>query len=170
MARKVTSTSKTTWRWGLEKRYLVKLASEERDYLHQLLSAGSERARKLTRARIILKASEGWTDKSIHEALDVSIPTIARVRRRFAEERLQAALNRRPPNREYRRKLDGSGEAHLIALACSPPPEGRSHWSLRLLSERLVTLEQVEVESVSYETVRRVLKKTNSSRGGSSVG
>ena len=154
----------------MKKRNVVKLASEERDYLHLLLSAGSERARKLTRARVLLKADECWTDKSIHEALDVSMPTIARVRRRFAEEGLQAALNRRPPNREYKRKLDGSAEAHLIALACSPPPEGRSHWSLRLLSDRLVALEQVEVESISYETVRRVLKKTNSSRGVSSVG
>ena len=154
----------------MSKRHVVKLASEEREYLRSLLSAGSERVRKLTHARVLLKADERWTDRSIHEALDVSMPTIARVRRRFAKEGLQAALNRRPPNREYERKLDGTAEAHLIALACSPPPEGRSHWSLRLLSERLVTLEQVEVESVSYETVRRVLKKTNSSRGVSSVG
>ena len=154
----------------MRKRYVVRLASEEQEYLHELASAGSERARKLAHARILLKASEGWTDRSIHEALDVSMPTVARVRRRFVEEGLQAALNRRPPDREYKRKLDGSAEAHLIALACSPPPEGRSQWSLRLLSDRLVALEQVEVETVSYETVRRVLKKTNSSRGGSSVG
>ena len=148
----------------------MKLASKEKGYLRELASAGTERARKLAHARILLKANEGWTDNSIHQALDVSMPTIARVRRRFVEEGLQAALNRRPPDGEYKRKLDGKAEAHLIALACGPPPEGRSQWSLRLLSDRLVALEQVEVESVSYETVRRVLKKTNSSRGGSSVG
>lgn len=154
----------------MRKRYVITLATEEKEYLHRLVSAGRERARKLAHARVLLKAHESWTDKSIHEALDVSIPTIGRVRRRFVEEGMQAALNHRPPNRDYKRKLDGSAEAHLIALACSPPPEGCSRWSLRLLSDRLVTLEQVEVESVSYETVRRVLKKTNSSRGRSSVG
>ena len=98
------------------------------------------------------------------------MPTVARVRRRFFEVGLQAALNRRSPNRVYQRKLDGSAEAHLIALACSQPPEGRSRWTLRLLADRLVTLEQVEIDSVSYQTVRRVLKKTNSSRGRSSDG
>ena len=154
----------------MRKRYFVRLASEETGYLHGLVSAGREKARKLTHARILLKANEGWTDRSIQRALDVSLPTVARVRRRFAQEGLQAALNRRPPNREYRRKLDGNGEAHLIALACSPPPEGRSRWTLRLLSDKLVTLEQVELGSISYQTVRRVLKKTNSSRGGLSDG
>ena len=154
----------------MRKRYIVKLSSEERDDLHRLVSAGRDRARKLAHARILLKADESWTDKSIHQAFDVGMSTIARVRRRFAQEGLQAALNRRPPNREYKRKLDGSDEAHLIALACSPPPEGRSRWTLRLLSEELVTLEQVEVGSVSYQTVRRVLKKTNSSHGRSSDG
>ena len=158
------------WRWDLRKRYVVKLSSEERDDLHRLVSAGREKARKLAHARILFKVDECWTDKSIHQALDVSTSTIARVRRRFAEEGLHAALNRRPPNREYIRKLDGSAEAHLIALECSSPPEGRSRWTLRLLSEKLVTLEQVEVGSVSYQTVRRVLKKTNSNHGRSSDG
>ena len=145
----------------MRKRYVVRLASKERDYLHRLLSAGTESSRKLARARILLRANDSWTDKSVQQALDVSIPTVARVRRRFCEEGLQAALDRRPPNRVYKRKLDGSAEAHLIALVCSQPPEGRSRWTLRLLSDRLVTLEQVEIDSVSYETVRRVLKKTN---------
>ena len=144
----------------MRKRYVVNLAAKERHLLVQLLSSGSESSRKLTRARVLLKADESWTDKSIHQALDVSMPTIARVRRRFFEEGIQAALDRRPPNRVYKRRLDGSAEAHLIALACSQPPEGRSRWTLQLLSERLVALEQVEVDSVSYETVRRVLKKT----------
>ena len=143
----------------MRKRYVVRLSPEERDDLHQLVSAGREKARKLAHARILLKADECWTDKSIHQALDVSMPTVARVRRRFFEEGLRAALDRRPPNRVYHRKLDGSAEAHLIALACSQPPEGRSRWTLRLLSDRLVTLEQVEIDSVSYQTVRRVLIK-----------
>ena len=103
----------------MRKRHVVRLASEEKEYLHELVSAGSEKARKLAHARILLKANEDWTDRSIHQALDVSMPTVARVRRRFAEEGLQAALNRRPLNRVYERKLDGSSEAHLIALACS---------------------------------------------------
>jgi hypothetical protein len=86
---------------------------------------------------------------------------VARVRKRYVQEGLEAALNRRPPNREYQRKLDGKQEAHLLALACSQPPEGRARWSLRLLADRLVELEVVE--EVSYQTVRRILKKTNSS-------
>jgi hypothetical protein len=98
----------------------------------------------------------------------VSQPTVARVRRQFVEQGLEAALNRRPPRREYRRKLDGEQEAHLIALACGAPPEGYGRWSLRLLADRLVELEQVE--TVSYQTVRRVLKKTNSNPGASSSG
>lgn len=154
----------------MAKRYIVTLTQEERDSLHQMLSAGKESARKLTRARILLKADENWTDKAIHQALDVSISTIERVRRRFVEGGLEAALNRRPPTRRYERKLDGKAEAYLIALACSPPPEGRKRWSLRLLAEKLVTLEQVDVDSVSHETVRQVLKKTNSNLGGKSSG
>lgn len=151
-------------------KYIVTLTQEERDSLRQMLSAGKERARKLTRARILLKADENWTDEAIHQALDVSISTIERTRRRFVEEGLEAALNRRPSTRQYERKLDGNAEAHLIALACSSPPAGRKHWSLRLLAEKLVTLEQVDVDSVSHETVRQTLKKTNLSLGRRSSG
>jgi DNA-binding transcriptional ArsR family regulator len=92
----------------------------------------------------------------------VSQPTVSRVRKQYSEEGLEAALNRRPPNREYYHKLDGEQEAHLLALACSQPPEGRACWSLRLLADKLVELEVVE--EVSFQTVRRILKKTTSSR------
>ena len=154
----------------MAKKYIVTLAEQERDYLRQMLSCGQGRARKLTRARILLKANQGWTDKAIHEALDVGRSTIERTRRRFVEEGLEAGLNRRRTTRRYEHKLDGNAEAHLIALACGPPPAGRKKWSLRLLADTLVTLERVDVESVSHETVRRVLKKTNSSPGGRSNG
>ena len=154
----------------MARKYVVTLTQQERDSLRQMLSAGKERARKLTRARILLKADENWTDEAIHQALDVSISTIERTRRRFVEEGLEAALNRRPSTRQYERKLDGNAEAHLIALACSSPPAGRKHWSLRLLAEKLVTLEQVDVDSVSHETVRQTLKKTNLSLGRRSSG
>lgn len=92
-----------------------------------------------------------------------SQPTVSRVRKQYVQEGLEAALNRRAPNREYERKLDGEQEARLLALACSQPPEGQARWSLRLLADRLVELKVVE-EEVSYQTVRRILKKTTSSR------
>lgn len=150
------------------KRYIVTLSQEEREQLRELVSAGRGAARAMTHARILLKADQseagpGWQDRAISEALEVSIPTIERVRRRFVEAGLEAALHRKRPQREYQHKLDGEQEAHLIALACSEPPTGRSHWSLRLLAEKMVALEYVE--SLAHETVRQVLKKTNSSRG-----
>jgi transposase len=154
----------------MPKKYIVTLTQEERDTLRQMLSAGEERARKLTRARILLKADEGWTDRAICQALDVHTSTVTRARRRFAEEGFNAALNRRPPRRDYERKLDGNAEAHLIALACSSPPAGQKHWTFRLLAEKLVTLEQVDIDSVSHETVRQVLKKTSSNHGKRSNG
>lgn len=155
---------------GRKQQYAVMLSKAERDHLENLLSSGSESARKLTRARILLKADAGWNDREIVEALDVGRPTVERIRKRYATEGLTSALNRKAPNREYPRKLDGADEAHLIALTCSEAPEGYARWSLRLLSERLVALEQVEVESVSHETVRQILKKTNLSPGRTSNG
>lgn len=152
------------------KKYIVKLKPEERDELEKMLSSGEERVRKVTRARILLKADEGWTDAAISLALDVGSTTVERIRRRFVEEGLEVALNRRPSTREYERLIDGKAEAHLIALACSAPPEGHKHWTLRMLAERLVALEQVDIESVSHETVRQVLKKTSSNRGSTSNG
>jgi transposase len=153
-----------------KQKYQVKLSQSEREHLENLVSTGTERARKLTRARILLKADAGWIDKEIVKALDVSQPTVGRIRMRYATEGLDSALNRKKSGRQYERKIDGADEAQLIALACSEPPEGYARWSLRLLSERLVALEQVEIESVSHETVRQVLKKTNLSPGRTSNG
>lgn len=150
------------------KRYVVVLTKTEREQLEKLLAAGSAAARQITHARILLKADRGpvgpgWQDSAIADAVETSRGTVARVRQRFAEEGLEAALNRRAPRREYRWKLDGAQEAQLIALACGAPPEGQSRWTLRLLASRLVELEVVD--QLSYETVRRTLKKTLSSRG-----
>ena len=153
-----------------KKLYNVNLSSEERNHLENLLSSGTEKVRKLTRARILLKADDGWTDEEIVAALNVSRPTVERVRMRYATGDLGSALNRRPPSREYERKLDGRAEAHLVALVCGAPPAGRSRWTLRLLSDELVKLEEIEVESVSHETIRQVLKKTNLSLGSTSNG
>ena len=152
----------------MRKKYPVILSETEREELKQLIAAGTAPARKLTHARILLKADQspegpGWVDEQIADAVETSQPTVSRVRKRYFEEGLEAALNRRPPKREYRRKLDGEQEARLIALACSEPPEGQARWSLRLLADKLVELEIVE-EEVSYQTVRRTLKKTPSSR------
>jgi transposase len=150
--------------------YQVKLSQSERDHLANLVSTGTESARKLTRACILLKADAGWIDKEIVKALDVSPPTVGRIRKQYVTEGLDGALNRKAPRRQYERKIDGADEAQLIALTCSEPPAGYARWSLRLLSERWVTLEQVKVESVSHETVRQVLKKTNSNPGRTSSG
>ena len=154
----------------MPKIYKVNLDDQEVAYLTKMISSGEEKARTLTRARILLKSNEGWTDEAIEEALDAGTATIARLRRRFAEEGLEASLHHRKSRRRYERLLDGKTEAHLIKLACSDPPEGRTRWTLRLLSEHLVMLNEVDIESVSHETVRQVLKKTNSSRGKISNG
>ncbi len=152
----------------MRKIYIVTLTSEERTTLRELISSGKAAARKLSHARILLKADSsegrsGWNDAAISQALDVGTATVERVRKRFVEEGLEAALSRRSPRREYRRKLDGDGEAHLIALACSESPEGSARWTLRLLADRMVALEYID--ELSYQTVRRVLKKTNLSLG-----
>jgi transposase len=142
----------------MAKRYIVTLTDEEREMLQTMISSGTEQARKLTRARILLKADEGWQDRDICRALDVGVATVERVRKRFVLEGLAAALNQRRPNREYSRKLDGEQEARLIALTCSSPPEGYARWSLRLLADRVVQLKIVD--SVSHETIRQVLKNS----------
>ena len=152
----------------MKKKYIVTLTEKERQSLHAMLSRGKAAARKLMHARILLKADAapggpGWNDAAIAEGLDVGRATVERVRKQFVEEGVQAALARRKPRRQYRRKLDGDGEAHLIAVACSKAPEGRSRWTLRLLANRMVALEHVD--QLSYETVRQVLKKTRSSLG-----
>jgi transposase len=143
----------------MKKKYPVILSDTEREQLKNLIAAGTVPARKLTHARILLKADQGsegpgWVDEQVAEAVEVSQPTVSRVRKQYVEEGLQAA-----PNRHYHRKLDGQQEARLIALACSEPPEGQARWSLRLLAERMVELEVVD--DLSYQSVRRTLKKTN---------
>ena len=146
------------------KQYQVILDKSQRDYLITLISSGKESARKLTRARILLKADEGefgpaYTDDKIKEAVEVSIPTIERTRKAFVLENLTAALNPKKRSDTPGKKFDGEKEAHLIALVCSEPPEGCARWTLRLLAEKMVELEHFD--SISHETIRRVLKKTN---------
>lgn len=150
------------------KKYHVTLTQEEREELENIISSGKNAARKITHARILLKADTGeygpgLKDEDIQKALDVGINTVANIRQRFVEEGLEAALSRRKPNRVYKRKLDGDAEARLTTLACSNPPEGRDSWTLKLLGDRMVELKYVD--SISYETVRRTLKKMNSSLG-----
>jgi transposase len=147
----------------MNKRFVVRLSVEERQRLESLITKGKAAARKLTRARILLKADcsplgPSWTDRQISEALDVGVITVHRVRQAFVEGGLEGVLVRRPVPRRLR-MLDGEHEAHLIALACGNPPAGRRRWTLRLLAERFVGLGHVE--SVSHETIRSVLKKTN---------
>jgi len=144
------------------KRYKVQLSREERTGLQKLISAGVAPARKLTRARILLKVDEGLTKTEVSQALDVSINTVTNVCRSFQEQRLEA-IERKKPAREYEHSLDGEAEAHLIAIACSAPPEGRERWTLRLLQREMV--KRKYVINVSHETVRTALKKTNSSHG-----
>ncbi len=140
----------------MAKQYVVTLTAEEREMLQTMISSGTGRARKLTHARILLKADNGWQDQDISHALDVGIATVERVRRRFVLEGLESALNPRRPKRDYSRKVDGQQEARLIALTCGVPPEGHGRWSLRLLADQAVQLKIVD--SVSHETVRQVLK------------
>jgi len=150
------------------KRYRVTLTTEERTDLLHLISTGKAAARTLLHARILLKADTppgepGRFDEDIAAAVETSVSTVERVRQRFVEEGLPAALVPRPPTAPRPTKLDGRGEAHLIAAACSEPPPGRARWTLRLLADRLVELQVVA--AISYETVRRTLKKTCSSPG-----
>jgi transposase len=150
------------------KKYRATLASDEREQLRALLARGKADVRKLKHAQILLKADEaeggpGWEDERIAEALEVGTATVERVRRRFVEEGLASAVSPyHGGTRRYERKLDGEQEAHLIALACSPPPAERGRWTLRLLAGRMVELGYVD--TLSYETVRQTLKKTRCGR------
>jgi transposase len=144
------------------KKYVVTLTAEERSFLEGLITKGKVSALKQRHARILLKTDEkpgpGWTDEQICEAVEVNPSTVRAVRQRFVEEGMEAALSRKP-QKNRARKVDGDVEAHLIAQACSKPPEGRARWTLNLLGDRLVELKVVD--SISHETVRKVLKKTN---------
>ena len=157
----------------MKPKHRVHLTAEQRLEVRRRTAAGRGSARELAHARILLKADQSpggpaWPDEAIARALDVSIATIERVRRRFVARGLDGAVRRKPPDRVYARKIDGEAEAHLVALSCSEPPAGRDHWSMRLLADKLVELRIVP--AVSDETVRRALKKTRSSRGSSGSG
>ena len=143
-------------------KYKVVLKEEQRQHLERITSSGKVAARQMKRAQILLKSDvrATWSYEQIMEAFDVSAVTIAAVRKAFVEQGLEVALQHKKPDREYEHRLDGEGEAHLIALACSEPPSGRKRWSLRLLQDRFVKLGHVD--EISYETIRRVLKRTNS--------
>lgn len=145
-------------------KYKVTLSKEERSELMSILSKGYHTSQKFRSAYILLNCDEGKysekvTNKEISKVLKVGMRTIDRVKSRFVEEGIEAALERKPTTREYERKADGDVEAHLIALCCSEPPPGYVRWTLRLLSEKMVELSYVD--SISHETIRRVLKKTN---------
>lgn len=144
-----------------KKKYLVDLSADERETLLQLVRRGKHSSRKVTRARILLLAADGLTDEQIVVSLKTAFATVERTRKRFVEEGL-GCLNERP-RRGQARKLSGKQEAHLIAIACSTPPAGRARWTLRLLADKVVELNFAD--SIARETVRQVLKKTNSSRG-----
>jgi transposase len=152
----------------MPKKYRVTLTSAEREQLTDLMSKGKAAARTLTHARILLKTDEAedgpaWTDAAVCAALEVGLCTVMRVRERFVEEGLAAALRPRPSSYRQPRKLDGHLEALLITLACSEAPAGHGRWTLRLLADRFVQLGHVEY--VSHETVRQTLKKMQSSPG-----
>jgi transposase len=149
----------------MNKKYKVELNEEQKQNLEKITSSGTYPARQIKRAQILLKSDTkvNWSYEQISDAFDVSAVTIAKVRRTFVQSGLEAALHRKKSDREYEHALDGEAEAHLIALACSDPPVGREHWSLRLLQKRFVKLGYAD--SISHETIRRVLKKTNSSLG-----
>ncbi len=153
----------------MAKKYRVTLTPEERVVLQRMVGGGKGAARKLNHARILLKADEGeggpaLADARVADEVESGPATVARVRQRFVEEGLDAALVPRATSRVYARKLDGDGEAHLVKLACSSPPDGRNRWTLQLLADRMVVLGHAE-GGLSYEAVRRALKKTSSSRG-----
>lgn len=146
----------------MRKIYRVTLTEAERKQLLDLIGKGKSSARRQAHARVLLQADESEdglsrSDAEIHDALGVAVSTIERVRQRFVEGGLEPALDRKPSIRQYERILDGAAEAHLIALACSEPPDARACWTLQLLADRMVILGHCE--SIGRETVRRTLKK-----------
>ena len=150
------------------KKYRVRLTTDEQQELKALVSRGHVAAYKQTHARIVLMSNESRSDgvmkdADIASALGVGQSTVERIRKRCVEEGIESALNRKKQLRRRQKILDGEGEARLIAMACGEPPDGRASWTLKLLTDQLVECEIVE--TISIETVRRVLKKTNSSRG-----
>ncbi len=144
------------------KKYVVHLSEEERIELTRMVSSGRGAARAIRRAHMLLKSDEGWSDERIASALGVRSMAVHNVRKQYVEQGVEQTLKRKPGYRPQP-VMDGVAEAHLIALTCGEPPDGREHWTLRLLAGRMVELGYVE--EVSYETIRQVLKKTHSSHG-----
>lgn len=149
-------------------KYKVTLTRQERDELMSITKGGTHTSKKVIHSLILLNCDEGeFSDKvnndEVSKVLKIGMRTIDRVKKKFVEEGFEAALENSPTTRHYERKADGDVEAHLVALACSKAPEGFTKWSLRLLADKMIELEYVE--DISYETVRRVLKKTNCSLG-----
>jgi hypothetical protein len=160
---------------GLDmKKYIVTLTEEERKILGELTSKGEHKSQKILDALTLLACDGGEfqekrsTNEEIARVLNISMRKIDRVKKRFVEEGLEVVLNRKKGSRIYVKKADGDFEAHLIALSCSEPPEGFARWSLRLLADKVVEL--AYIDSISYEAVRRVLKKTKSSLGNTKGG
>jgi hypothetical protein len=152
----------------MNKKYIVELSSDQRAMLEQLTRTGTTAASVQRHARILLKAdssSDGpaWADAAIAASVEVSLPTVERVRRLFVDQGLDAALKRKPSTRPSQRKLDGAAEAQLVAITCSPPPDGAERWTLALLADKLIELKVVD--SIARDTVRLTLKKTNSNPG-----
>jgi transposase len=151
------------------KKYKVTLTKEEREELDALSSKGKQKAQNVLSALILLACDEGQhqhvrsINETIARVLNVSMKTIDRVKKQFVEEGLEAVMTRKPTSRVFAKKVDGDLEARLIALSCSPAPEGHARWTLRLLADKAIELNYVD--EISYETVRRTLKKTSSSRG-----
>jgi len=156
------------------RKYKVTLSKEEREELEGLTRKGRHQSQKVLSALILLNCDEGEFNNGrvrgvdIANVLKVSMRKVDRVKRRFVEDGLEAALGARQGQRVHEKKADGDFEAHLLALSCGKPPEGRARWSLRLLADRMVELQYIE--QVSHETIRRVLKKTNSNPGRRSAG
>ena len=151
----------------VQEKYGVQLSTQEKGRLRRMIRSGRSSAQAITRARILLKTNEGWSAAQVAAALDISERTVFRAKRRYAEEGLEEVLRHRNQVNRYQ-KVDERIEAHLIALACSPAPEGHDHWTLRSLAGKAVELGLVEF--LSHEAVRLHLKKTRSSRGRSSSG
>jgi hypothetical protein len=152
----------------MKQKYVVNLSETERSQLKELISSGEGSARQIRRAYILLKSDSSsggpnWKYQAICDAYEVSSLTVYNVRKNYTEGGLERAILRKKPERVYERRLDGEGEAHLIALACSKPPKGYERWSLRLLKDRIIRLEIVE--NISHETIRQTLKKTSSNHG-----
>ena len=157
----------------MPKKYIVDLTESEQESLKKLTTTGKHAAYKINHGRILLladinQADGGWSDEAIASTLGISISTIERVRRRFVEEGIDASLSHRQGRGRKQRRLDGDSEAHLLAIACSQPPQGQGRWTLRMLADKMVELRYIE--SLSHETVRQTLKKMNFSLGEKTFG